>query len=64
MATSFGKPVDCVFLDTPFEECLRRNVLRPPDRMIPHEKMLRFRQDLTSSPPTLREGFRQVIIVP
>ena len=64
MSTSFEKPVDCVFLDTPFEECIRRNALRPPDRVIPHEKMLRFRHDLISDPPTPREGFRQVIVVP
>lgn len=57
LASSFGKPIGVVFLDTPFEECLRRNQLRPEDRQVPYEKMIKFRSDLEREPPGEDEGF-------
>lgn len=63
IAASFGKPVDVVWMDTPLEECVRRNALRSEDRRIPMEKMIHFHQALSSDPPSVVEGFRSIQIV-
>jgi len=60
LAQQAGKPAEAVFLDTPFEECARRNALRSPDRMVPEITMERFRAQLHGEPPTLEEGFAKV----
>lgn len=51
------KPVSAVHLRTPFEECLRRNDLRPEGRRVPLDKMIRFWHEVTAEPPTPEEGF-------
>lgn len=63
IASSLGKPIKAVLLHTPFEECLRRNALRTPDRQVPEIKMQSFHQDLLSEPPSMQEGFKEVIHV-
>ena len=63
IARGADRVIDVVFLDTPFEECARRNALRSDDRRVPDAKMFRFRDQLRNEPPTLAEGFRQVVVV-
>ena len=63
LAASLGKPIDLVFIDTPFEECSRRTLLRPEDRQVPPEKMVKFKTDLEVEPPLIEEGFRSIIVV-
>jgi predicted kinase len=60
IAANAEKPADAVLLDTPFEECLRRNNLRPTDRKVPPEKMVQFLNEISVDPPTLGEGFKTV----
>ncbi len=59
-AQQVGKQVEALIFDTPFEECCRRNDQRSEDRKVPIEKMIRFRNQLLSEPPTLEEGFSNV----
>ena len=63
LAASFGKPVDVVWVDTPIEECIRRNSLRPLDRQVPAERMAQFHHALYLDPPTVAEGFRAVHVI-
>lgn len=52
-----------IYVRTSLEECLRRNATRSSDRRIPEDKVRRYYDLLSRSPPTLDEGFKQVIIV-
>ena len=63
LAASLNKPCQAVLLTTPFEECLRRNSLRSSDREVPLERMILFSKQLHSAPPTLSEGFVEILIV-
>lgn len=46
-------PTDAIFFDTPLDECLRRNALRP--RRVPEAALRRMAARL--DPPSLNEGF-------
>jgi predicted kinase len=50
-----GRPVHCVFFDTPLEICLERNSQRTPDRIIGADVIQRMVTQLV--PPTKEEGF-------
>lgn len=49
----------CVFIDTPFDECLRRNAQR--EARIPDVMMESTRRAL--EPPTIEEGWDEIIII-
>lgn len=53
MAKEYGMDIDCVWLNVPFEECLRRNNER--QRVVPVEVMEQMKA--TFQPPTFEEGF-------
>lgn len=56
------KDIDCkrtlVFMDTPFEECVRRNAQRP--RPLPYMILQSFNRSLER--PTLDEGWDEIIL--
>lgn len=58
LAANSAKPIRAVFLDTPLEECLRRNAERPQGRRVPESTMFRYFRNLV--PPDLEEGFAEV----
>lgn len=60
IAQAAGVPIDVVWLDTPLEECLRRNTVRREDRRIPDTSILQFAKNFEGEPPTPAEGFRAV----
>ena len=49
----------CVFVDTPFEVCIRRNEER--ERTVPKEAMERMKRFL--EPPTFAEGWDEIRVV-
>ena len=55
-ATAAGMAVECVWLNTPLEECLRRNSDRQRGE-VPKEVVGAMHQKLSLNPPTLAEGF-------
>lgn len=62
-AQAADRPVAVVWIDTPLDVCLLRNAERPEGRRVPDEVFVRMRQALSSTPPTLQEGFREVLRV-
>jgi predicted kinase len=64
LAQQVNKQVEVFLFETPFEQCCRRNDQRSADRKVPLDKMIKFRDQLVSEPPTLEEGFSQVVRVP
>lgn len=53
--------VHAIYVETPLELCLERNRQRTPDRRIPDD--LITRHHVRFEPPTLEEGFAQIIRV-
>lgn len=53
LAQDIGVPINCLWLDTPFEVCLERNLRR--QRVVPEDVMNRMRD--TFEPPDASEGF-------
>lgn len=51
--------IEAVFFDTPLQECLRRNGLRP--RVVPPEVIRKMAQRLV--PPSQAEGFERVTVL-
>jgi predicted kinase len=62
-ARRLGRPVKAVWVNTSLEVCLARNDLRPEDRKVPAEKMHGYHAALEADPPSLDEGFEQVVTV-
>jgi hypothetical protein len=60
MAAAAHRPIDCVFIDTPFEVCIARNRERSPDRRVPESYIMRAHRRLTVCPPADDEGWRGV----
>jgi hypothetical protein len=63
IARKAGKPISAIWLQTPWDECIRRNALRSPDRRIPEESMRGMEIQLEREPPTLEEGYATLEIV-
>lgn len=47
-----------IVMDTPLEECLRRN--RARDRFVPEDVIMRMYNSLLVDPPSLEEGFQEL----
>lgn len=62
IAQRMNKTCSAVLLDTPFDECVRRNDLRSDDRRVPYQKMAEFQRLLLETPPTPSEGLSYVLI--
>jgi predicted kinase len=62
LAQRAGKPIKLVWLQTPMEVCLARNALRTPDRQVPQEAYEKMQAALTECPPSIEEGFQDVIL--
>lgn len=63
LAAEKGKPIEVVFLDTPYEICVARNSQRSEDRQVPPDKMDRFHKDISAELPEISEGFTRVTFV-
>lgn len=55
----FNVPTVCIFMNTPVEECKKRNAAR--SRVVPEEVIDRMARKLTV--PTLEEGFSEIKII-
>lgn len=64
-ARRLNLPVEVVWLDTPLEECLRRNSLRTPDRKVEEGIVKGMWETIQKFPPDpRREGFTLIRVVP
>ncbi len=57
IARRFAVPIEAWWMDTPLEECLRRNKQRDVDRRIPEDALRQFHNNLSREPPNEAEGF-------
>jgi predicted kinase len=60
LAEDYGCAIEAVFFNVPAEECQRRN--RERHRVVPDEAIAEMAARLI--PPSPKEGFRRVIVVP
>ena len=51
----------CIFVKTPFGECLYRNSTR--DRIVPKDKMLEYYNNVMDNPPSRADGYDTVVVV-
>lgn len=56
-----GKAAVAVWVQTPIDECLRRNALRPEWRRVPEPFIRRVAGQLQAAPPTTTEGWDKVL---
>lgn len=52
-----------VFVNTPLVDCRARNALRSQDRCVPDEVLTRMHLSLSQAPPSLSEGWDQLVTV-
>lgn len=50
-------PIEAWWIDTPSDECLRRNAQREPDRRIAVMTLRQFHQNLLNEPPDVTDVF-------
>lgn len=58
LAQEYGTTADCIWFQTPYEECLRRN--RGRDRVVPDNVMEQMKEMF--QPPTQDEGFYKIVV--
>ena len=63
MAKEAGMSVVAVFMQTPLAVCLDRNSCRTVDRRVPEDTMTNMSITLAGDPPTMAEGFDDIIMV-
>jgi predicted kinase len=63
LAEQAGVKCELVYVQTPLEVCLERNIRRSKERRVPDETMRRMAKNMADSPPSVREGFTAVHFV-
>ena len=60
IAREFQKPIEAIVFAPPLEECLRRNSMRSPDRIVPESVIRKMAETLEREPPAIWEGFKVI----
>ena len=61
LAKEMSADVKCVWVNTPMEECVRRNNVSPEGQKLPHYALVSKEDGFV--PPSEEEGFNEVIVV-